>query len=527
MKRFCIASALVFCLILSGAVAQDSDVEEAVQPAETQETVVSESEDPIVQQFLASENGEEAEKEESSYVKKEKIYPEPKRPRVYTQDEIQKVVDAYPDHNDQEYIDNCNDTFKYGIRDQIIDALKIITQEEDVRFADVVYDLFEDTKIPAVKEQILEYFTKLKDPCIEDFAVGIINDPYDERKTIVDKCFQYVSAVKSTSSVPGVVELIDKEDESYFNGALAALGDVGGDEEAVFIAEYLDRDDLTTAQRQSLMKVLGKLKAVSTYDKMAEIVQNEDEDKFVRMYAAEAIGAMEIEEAEDILVEQFEDDDPNIRAYVIKGIAHFNDQKATDILIQGLRDTHYKVRLEAVEAVESHKLLEAVPYLIFRCKDKSENALVRNKCYDILAGFNTPEGNEYLVGLITDTKTGDSTKTTVAKALLKYGFTGTSEIIDLAKKTLENDIHKQLRYNLGKEFAKYGKPEFESICADYLAHKEVFTQGTGLDIYAKGKYAALEPKVRAIAESDNGKRKNSNAKKAKKILGIKDEAEAE
>ena len=155
MKRFCIASALVFCLILSGAVAQDSDVEEAVQPAETQETVVSESEDPIVQQFLASENGEEAEKEESSYVKKEKIYPEPKRPRVYTQDEIQKVVDAYPDHNDQEYIDNCNDTFKYGIRDQIIDALKIITQEEDVRFADVVYDLFEDTKIPAVKEQIL------------------------------------------------------------------------------------------------------------------------------------------------------------------------------------------------------------------------------------------------------------------------------------------------------------------------------------------------------------------------------------
>ena len=153
--------------------------------------------------------------------------------------------------------------------------------------------------------------------------------------------------------------------------------------------------------------------------------------------------------------------------------------------------------------------------------DDQDRAVKEGVTYDAHSATVTVTAVDNLNGAITTTSvvSGETAFTNT------YEATGTIALS--AKKTLENDIHKQLRYNLGKEFAKYGKPEFESICADYLAHKEVFTQGTGLDIYAKGKYAALEPKVRAIAESDNGKRKNSNAKKAKKILGIKDEAEAE
>ncbi len=485
-----------------------------------------ESVDPIVQQYLETQEGAADEEAVSSYVKKEKIYPDAKRPGAASQEKLQAVLDNYPDHAEQKYIDDNTDTFKYGLESQIVDALATMTNEEDPRFVDAAYDLFLETKVPAVKQKVLEYFTKLEDPCLEDYAVEVINDPYETKSSIVSACFAYCSAVKSSSAVPGVVDLIDKEDENYFTAALTCLGEVGGEEEGAFVAEYLDRDDLTTAQKQALVKVLGKLKAASTYDTLVEIAENEDEDQFCRMYAAEAIGAMKGEGAEEALVELFESEDANLRCYVIKGLSNFDDETANSLLIQALRDSSYKVRLEALDAIEEKKLADAVPYMVFRCKDKGEEKKVKDRCYSLLSDFNTAEGNEFLISLITDTKTGDTTKGTVAAALLKNGNAGTSEILELASSTLTNDVHKKLRYSLGKEFAKYGRAEFADVCGAYLDSKDVMTQGTGLDIYRKGQYASLTEKVQEIANLDGtGAKKNNNAKKAKKILGIEDTEE--
>lgn len=480
--------------------------------------------DPVVQQYLEAQSGGGGEEEHvSSYVKKEKIYPDAKRPAAASQEKLQAVTDNYPDHADQKYIDDSADTFKYGLETQIVDALSVMIAEDDPRFADAAYDLFLETKVPAVKQKVLEYFTKMEDPCLEDYAVEVLNDPYDTKSSIVSACFAYCAAVKSSAAVPGVVDIIDKEDENYFTAALTCLGEVGGEDEGVFVAEYLDRDDLTTAQKQALVKVLGKLKASATYDKLREIAENEDEDQFCRMYAAEAIGAMQGEGAEEALIDLFESPDANLRCYVIKGLSNYSDEKANAILVQALRDSSYKVRLEALKVISDKKLTDSVPYLIFRCKDKGEEKQVKEKCYTLLAELGTAEANEYLVSLITDTKTGDTTKASVAAALLKDGTAGTNEILELAASTLENNIHKQLRYALGKEFAKYGRAEFADVCGKYLDSKDVMTQGTGLDIYRKGQYSSLTAKVQEIAEADGtGAKKNNNAKKAKKILGIED-----
>ncbi len=507
MKKTVVAAVLAFIAVDSLCFAQSE-----------------ESVDPIVQQYLDAQDGESEDETVSSYVKKEKIYPDAKRPGAASQEKIQAVLDNYPDHAEQKYIEDNADTFKYGLETQIVEALATLINEEDPRFVDAAYDLFLETKVSAVKQKVLEYFTKLEDPCLEDYAVEVINDPYETKNSIVSACFAYCAAVKSSSAVPGVVDLIDKEDENYFTAALTCLGEVGGEEEGTFVAEYLDRDDLTTSQKQALVKVLGKLKAASTYDKLVEIAENEDEDQFCRMYAAEAIGAMQGEGAEETLVELFESDDANLRCYVIKGLSNFDDETANSLLIQALRDASYKVRLEALDAIEDKKLVDAVPYMVFRCKDKGEEKKVKDRCYSLLANFNTAEGNEFLVSLITDTKTGDTTKGTVAAALLKSGNAGTNEILELASSTLTNDVHKKLRYSLGKEFAKYGRAEFADVCAAYLDSKDVMTQGTGLDIYRKGLYSSLTEKVQEIADSDGtGAKKNNNAKKAKKILGIEDE----
>ena len=435
----------------------------------------------------------------------------------------------------EEYASNCADVFKYGLETQIASLIDELTANGDWRFSDNIYALFYETKSTSVKERVLDYFGKAEDPCLASFAVEVINDPYDVKKSLVERCFKYVKDAKVVEACPGLVDLVDKEDDAYFTGALSALGEIGGKEEALFLAGYLERDDLSVANRQALMRVLGRIQAVETWDKVAAIAQDDAENTFVRMYAAEALGAMGKAEGEAILIELFESDDPNLRAYVVKGISHFKGSKADDVIIQALRDSQWKVRLEAASAVEERGLKAAAPYLVFRCKDKDEQKSVKEKCYKVLAKLDTAEGREYLTGLLKDKKTADATKARVASCLLEAGSAGTDEVIELARESLKSDARKSLRYALGKEFAKYGRPEFADICAEYIAHADTATQGTGLDIWAKGRYSSVKAAVEEIArdaqedeggtQADQGatsrftvKKKNVNAKKAKSIL---------
>ena len=56
---------------------------------------------------------------------------------------------------------------------------------------------------------------------------------------------------------------------------------------------------------------------------------------------------------------------------------------------------------------------------------------------------------------------------------------------------------------------------FESVCLEYLNHKDVATIGTGLDIMTKNKYPSLISKVEQISED---KKAGVNQRKAKLVL---------
>ena len=73
------------------------------------------------------------------------------------------------------------------------------------------------------------------------------------------------------------------------------IGKIGGVEEAKYLVECLEDEDLPLARRQSLMKALGQLKVVETYDDLVEIAKDEDENTFVRVYALESAASMENE----------------------------------------------------------------------------------------------------------------------------------------------------------------------------------------------------------------------------------------
>lgn len=451
--------------------------------------------------------------------KTEKLYdgspsPVPAAKRPLSPDSEKAAAAAELD-TEKDSVEKKKDTLKYGIESEITDLIDELIKNDDPRFADEIYDLFQTTRSNGVREKILAYFTQLKDPCLEDYAVTVLNDPYDTKTSTVSLVFKYIAAVKCTAAVNAVVNLLESDNTDYFSDALTTLGEIGGDKEAVYLSGYLDRSDITLPQRQQLMKVLGKLKAVKTWDKLVKIAEDENENSFVRMYAAEAIGEMQKKESIPVLVKLYESDDPNFRQYVINGLSNYSDKDAGDVIVQAIRDQHYKVRLAAVAAVRRQKITDAVPYLIYRAENDSEN-VVRKACYAAIADLNTGKGNEFLVSRISGNAVGDDTKANIASVLMEYNHAGEKEILALAGQTLKDDRRKQLRYILGKLFAKYGRSAYAEICGEYLASQDVATCGTGLDIYRKGRYRSCRDAVQAIADNDKA---GVNQVKAERILG--------
>ena len=469
----------------------------------------------------AASSGQSEEKTETEQKKRggQAKVPSAKKPVQPTKAEIDDAANRENSKSDN-YEQKVRDTFLYGLESEISDQIDTLKNADDKRFVNEIYNLFQTTESNSIKEKVLVYFTALKDPCLEDYAVTVVNDPFDVKKNLVDAVFKYISAVKCSAASPALVSLMEDEHEDYIDGALSALGDVGGEEEAQFLADYLDKDDLSSGRRQELMKALGKLKATSTWAKLRDVLEDENENSYVRMYAAEALGAMGESASVEILAEQYRTvSDANLRVYLIKGLSYFKDSEAQNIILQAIRDSFYKVRLEAIESVKKQEIKAAVPFLVYRAKNDAE-AVVKNACYPVIALLNTSEGNEYLVGVITDKKSGDTTKANVAAALLKEGHTGAKEIAELAIECNKNDVHKQLRYALGKEMAKYSNGDFARACTVYLESKDVSTQGTGLDMWAKGRYGECKSAVEKIADSTDGKKKPSAmALKAMRLLG--------
>lgn len=443
--------------------------------------------------------------------------PASKRPKEIDKEKAAKAAEK--DESEKDF-ENKSNTIKYGIPSEISSLIDELIKNDDPRFTEEIYDVFQVTKNTSIKQKVLNYFKQLEDPCLEDYAVEVLNDPYEEKGDLVKACFQYVSAVKTREAVPAVLSLIESENDSYFNDAIATIGEIGGPSEAMFLVEYLEREDLSDAQRQTLMRTCGKMHAIQTWDKMVEIAEDEDENLYVRMYAAEALGLMEKKESVPILVELFSENDPNLRQYVIKGLSHFPDViEAQETIMQGIRDEHWRVRQEAIRIAKENKMADSIPYLIYRAKNDSEK-VIKDEAYNSIAALNSNEGNDFLITQLTEKKVGDATKKKIVEVLLKEGNAGEKEILELAEECLKDDKRKDLRYAIGKELAKYENSAYENICLKYLESKDSTTQSLGLDMYKMNKFNSAEVTMRAIYAD---KKANNGVKnRIKKMLNISD-----
>lgn len=509
----------------AGTRSEDSTPEEEAEAASEDESSLEAEE--LTEETEAEVSPEASAEEETSSEKKSNSpagvseVPPKKRPKPIDEEKAKAAADK--DENDEVPEENKK-TIKYGLPSEITKLIDNLMTNDDPRFTEEIYDLFEVSENVQIQQKILEYFGKLEDPCLENFAVTVLNDPYDTKTDVVKACFEYIQKVHTDAAIPAVFTILESDNETYFNDTLSTIGEIGDAKSALSIAEYLERDDLSDAQRQTLMRTLGKLHAVETFDKIVAILENEDENAFVRMYAAEALGLMGKMEAVPVLINTYKDANPNLRQYAIKGLGEFpQDGKAQACILQGIRDEHWKVRQEAINV--SKKILDyhAIPYLMYRAENDSER-IIKEAAISALPLYNEPNADKFLKDML-EKKVSDNIKVKVVIALLDAEH-GEEEILALAEKCLSDVRMKNLAKGIGNELAKRSKHSYEAICLKYLESKDGDLQNIGLDMYKNYKFSGpVEEKIRSLALDRKGN--GSVRNRAKKMLGIEDEAKKE
>lgn len=428
--------------------------------------------------------------------------------------EAETAAAAVPDVEKSSEYDQRKEKIYYGVESEITDLIDTLIKDEDYEYSSELLEVFGTTRSSPLKEKIIDYFIAAKDPCLKEYALLVLSDPFEETKSIVNKVFSYISVLKITEAGEPVKKILKDENEEYQEQAATAIGNVGSKEDSAFLSELLDKK-LPAAVKLALVTSLGKLKEPGSWKTMLDIAKDKDEPLSMRMAAVEALGSLETEEPVNDLILLYQDTDANFRSSVIKGLSFHSSESVQKVLIEAIKDNYFRVRLEAIKAVSSQKIEAAVKPLIYRAKNDSE-VVVKQKTYEALGEIGTQECVDFLILLVKDTKQNETVRSKAAASLLKYCFYASIEDIKrVAVDTLHDDKQKKLRYALGKEMARYESPALEDICFAYLASKDVSTKGTGLDMYAKNAFPAVKPVIEGISVTDED---GANKKKAQYIL---------
>ncbi len=404
---------------------------------------------------------------------------------------------------------------EFGIESEIEELIDVLISDEDFEYSSNLKELFDHTKSTTLRNKIIDYFIAAKDLSLEEQMLAVFADPMAEKRSTADKFFAYAEKLEIKTSVEALRAILEDESSPFLTSAVKTLGKCGSTEDAALIEELLKKEENQNTKHE-LVVALGNLGSSASYQTVAEIAKDTSESLSMRMAAIEAMGKIPNEETVSELAKLYEDRDANFRVSVIKAVAQImQNAEAEKILIEAVKDNHYKVRLAALSGIIEQKLVNAEKVVLYRAKNDSEN-VVKEKSFEALAAIGTPQAVEYLLKVVEDKKKSDSNRSKAASYLLKYCFDDSVySLVEIARTTLSDDKQKNVRYALGREFAKYENIALMDICKEYLASNDVSTKGTGLDIYAKNAYGSLRPDVTAIAED---KKAGVNQKKAKNVL---------
>ncbi len=408
----------------------------------------------------------------------------------------------------------------YGLEDDILELLGKLKEDEDERFDTDLATVFNETKIPKLKQKLFQYFAEKENPCLKDAAIKILESRYDYNKDTVSAAILYSRDLKIQETKKVFRDILEEEDTEYIEMAISALGKLGDSDDAVFLSEmfeanYYDDDKKSLIVQQSIAGALEELHAESTWDFLVEIASDSEENATIRGRMATALGKIGNEKAVPILCKLFEEKDPILRTAAIKGLASFKTKEASKVLLQAFKDSYYKVRLQAIKSAKEEKRSDAIPYILYRAKKDPVNN-VKYKAIEALSEFKDEKSDKWMIKSFKNSKTKQSIRLKIAYYMLKNNFEAIyPSVKEKTLAALSDDKKKRAASELGKILSKIKNPATEELAVAFLNHKDVFVKSIGLDMFKKNEYTALVPLIQKLTKDE---KHSALSRRAKRLL---------
>ena len=407
-------------------------------------------------------------------------------------------------------IEKARQALQYGLESEILEVVNKVDKQDFETLQGDFNRLFTETKSPAVREGLFGLYQKYEDAQLTESAVAILEDYEAQQRTLVKAALSYLAAVKPELT-PALNEalqnMLTQDTAEYGAETVSVLGEIGGGEEAAFLASYFDSLTIDDAKqelilKQTIMAALEKLHSENTRDFLLERAEDENENIYVRSSAIAGLAQMGNPDVIPLLVKFFEQPEPLLREAAIRGAAAFDTAETRNLTLQGFKDSYYKVRLEALKTAQKTKMQEAAPYILYRAKYDPTDA-VRFAAVEALAVLNTDEGNAWLSETFRDSKKSEKLRVTILSTALKHNPAALAADLDtVVLATVTDSKQKKLRYEFGKEIAKVENTVTGEICKAFLQSDDVLTKSIGLDMFKTNAPADARALVETIAQDD-------------------------
>ncbi|HON13266.1 MAG TPA: HEAT repeat domain-containing protein [Treponema sp.] len=422
---------------------------------------------------------------------------------------------------EQSLMDKQRDIIRYGTETEIANLIATLKKDNATYLNDELIKIVKVTQNVKILTGVFSFFADQNKSGLEERAVEIIQNRYDEQKETVRSAIDYVGAVKAQEALKPLQDILETEDKSFINSAIRAMGKIGSNSSTEdkkklldFLMNYYKTKDPADDDKNAILFALGETGLAEAVDFISDIATNPDERPFRRMTALESLGKIKDSRGLDAIIKGVKDSDPNVRASAISVLGPFSGKEVENTILEAFRDSFYKTRLAAAKAAGERKLSSAVPYLKFRAEN-DEVVAVKEAAVKALGQIANAEASSALFDLFNKKNTPDAIKVVSAEMLMSIDGAKYSPDIIRVYQEAKQQKQKALQSGLAKVLGDGRATNLKNIAKELLGSTDVVELAYGLQLVKNNHFTDLVDLIKPLLDE---KKYGSLAQKARETI---------
>jgi len=419
-------------------------------------------------------------------------------------------------------------TIQYGTETEIASLVQTLRNEKADYLDDELIVLIDTTKNTRILNGLFAFFGEREKSGLEERAIRVISEHYDESNETVLSAVSYLGNVKCEEAFSAIMELLNAGERQFYNTAFRAMGKISpkesqiSDESADFLIDFYSNREPGDDNRSVLIGAIGATGSSKGVPLLVDIASNTDERLPLRTAALDALSKIGDPGGLETILACAAANDPNVRSAAVSALGPFSGEDVDKVILDAFRDSYYRTRIAAAQASRDRKLAAAVPYLQYRA-ERDDTPNVKDEAIKALGAIANDEAAGVLESLFNERKNPDRVRTLACEMLMKIApDKNLGKLIaelDEAKTKNQTALYNGFLKIIGETVVTGDKSLMQNITGRFLRNGGILEKLYGLDMAANNNLEGFSQEINALAKDKN----ESLARRAQKTaesLGI-------